>query len=438
MAKVLRILKTLRNNWKKSTFAFLAISYGVSYAKDRHDTFELMRAYCEEAAKFGEVPLPVGVKPRHITVILNPAANRRKSVDMFDKYCAPIFHLAGISVSIVKTEYAGQTKGFMDVISDTQAVVLAGGDGTLSEGITGMLRREDADSTAEKLPIGILPLGRTNSVAKALFSSDKDFNSREALMKASMAVVKEVFKPVDVMKINVMEEEGDIVGKPVFSPGRVDWGAFHDAYARRDKYWLWGTLRSYASYVFSSYKDITWECEGEVRYVLPCSGCSKCFGVPRGTTESPPPKDSKLRDIRWWQSFIPKKPKAVSGGPAVDYSAVNNPECGKWYSKSCSTVDFSVLTRNVGHDVTNSAPHLKVLMGPKSIGMVDFVSEGWKRENDKESMAEDIFYASELEIKPSLKHKEPEQWIYIDKENFDVRPIHIALIPNKVKMFCPS
>ncbi|XP_071445347.1 acylglycerol kinase, mitochondrial [Hetaerina americana] len=435
MAKVLRVLKTLRNHWKKSTFAFLAISYGVKYVKDRNDTFELMRSYCEEAAKYGELPLPIGAKPRHITVILNPAANRRKAVDLFDKYCAPIFHLAGISVSIVKTENAGQTKGYMEVIDDTQAVVLAGGDGTLSEAVTGMLRREDADHVAEILPIGILPLGRTNSVAKAFYCRGKNDNSKEAMMKASMAVVKEVVRPVDVMKINVMEEDGEVIGKPVFSPGRLDWGAFHDAYARRDKYWFWGSLRSYASYVFSSYKDITWECDGELKYVLPCSGCSKCKGIPRGSTENSTSKDSKGKDTRWWQSFIPRKPKTM---PAVDYSAVSNPDCGKWHSKSCSTVDFSVVTRNLGGDSKVAAPHLEVKTGPQKIGMLDFISEGWNKENDKESLPVESFCASELEIKPSPKHKEPEQWLYIDKENFDVRPIHIALIPNKVKMFCTS
>jgi hypothetical protein len=36
-----------------------------------------MRGYCEEALRYGEMPLLNGSRPRHIGVILNPAANKR-------------------------------------------------------------------------------------------------------------------------------------------------------------------------------------------------------------------------------------------------------------------------------------------------------------------------------------------------------------------------
>lgn len=38
---------------------------------------QMMRAYCEAAREIGEAPMPVDCRPRHITVILNPAANKR-------------------------------------------------------------------------------------------------------------------------------------------------------------------------------------------------------------------------------------------------------------------------------------------------------------------------------------------------------------------------
>lgn len=37
MAKVLKILNTLRNHWKKSTFASLALAYGVNYGKEKYE-----------------------------------------------------------------------------------------------------------------------------------------------------------------------------------------------------------------------------------------------------------------------------------------------------------------------------------------------------------------------------------------------------------------
>ena len=57
----------------------------------------------------------------------------RKARGQFDKYCAPLLHLAGLKVALVKTEHEGQAKDYMKVMENTSAVLVAGGDGTLSE-----------------------------------------------------------------------------------------------------------------------------------------------------------------------------------------------------------------------------------------------------------------------------------------------------------------
>lgn len=36
MAKLIRVLKTLRNNWKKTTFGVLVLSYGVDYGYTKY------------------------------------------------------------------------------------------------------------------------------------------------------------------------------------------------------------------------------------------------------------------------------------------------------------------------------------------------------------------------------------------------------------------
>lgn len=57
----------------------------------------------------------------------------RKAKAQFEKFCAPLLNLAGLSVSIVQTDAEGQARGLMEVMADTDAVAIAGGDGTLSE-----------------------------------------------------------------------------------------------------------------------------------------------------------------------------------------------------------------------------------------------------------------------------------------------------------------
>lgn len=35
-----------------------------------------MRQYCESISQYGDLPLPTNIKPRHVTIILNPAAKK--------------------------------------------------------------------------------------------------------------------------------------------------------------------------------------------------------------------------------------------------------------------------------------------------------------------------------------------------------------------------
>lgn len=112
-----------------------------------------MRVYCEKAAEYGKRPIPVNEVPKTITIILNPNANKRKSTKNFEKYCTPILNLAGICVEIVHTESEGHARTLVEDLAPTNAIVVAGGDGTLSEVVTGILRKT-GESNEGLLPIG--------------------------------------------------------------------------------------------------------------------------------------------------------------------------------------------------------------------------------------------------------------------------------------------
>ena len=53
MAFVLKSLKTLRNNWKKSVFFSGALIYGVDYGIGKYEDSQLRKGYCLEAKKYG-------------------------------------------------------------------------------------------------------------------------------------------------------------------------------------------------------------------------------------------------------------------------------------------------------------------------------------------------------------------------------------------------
>lgn len=109
---------------------------------------------------FRYLQLPVSIFPR-------------KANNLFEKNVAPILHLAGIEITIVKvgiasypqlesssaigvsssvttwlnillqTDYEGQAKKLMELMEQTDMLIVAGGGGTLQEVITGLLRRPD-------------------------------------------------------------------------------------------------------------------------------------------------------------------------------------------------------------------------------------------------------------------------------------------------------
>ena len=94
-----KIVATLRTHWKKSVFFTAAGIYGLHVANKKLLESALMAKYCAEAAEFGRLEQPLLRPMYNVTVILNPAASKGGARKKFDKYCAPILHLAGIKVS---------------------------------------------------------------------------------------------------------------------------------------------------------------------------------------------------------------------------------------------------------------------------------------------------------------------------------------------------
>lgn len=96
-----------------------------------------MRAACKEAAKYGDTLIPMDQSPMLVTVILNPVANKRNAKQDFETYCEPILQLAGLQLNVIQTTAEGNAKEVMESLSGTEAIIVAGGDGTLSETVTG-------------------------------------------------------------------------------------------------------------------------------------------------------------------------------------------------------------------------------------------------------------------------------------------------------------
>ncbi|XP_045494758.1 acylglycerol kinase, mitochondrial [Colias croceus] len=408
MEKFLKAAKTIRNNWKKSVFGAIVLYYGGATAKERYEINILMRAACKEAVKYGNAMIEYDRNPTLITVVLNPVANKRKAKKDFEKYCEPILHLAGLQVDVVQTTSEGSAKEIVENLKGTEAIIVAGGDGTLSETITGLLRRND---NANQFPLGILPLGKTNSLANYLFPGGNGVEKVRQLITACMAIVKGNTMWQDAMKIEPIAQDEEAPSRPIYAMTSIDWGAFRDTEARSDKYWVYGPFREYMSYIFNGYKDsLTWTCKGVVKYTPPCAGCSNCM--------------YKKQEIkRKWSFFVP----STQAAPETDRTKLVNPECSMVNELCFKTTELQIQPK-----AESILPALTVGLGRNQYSYTEFVSEGWRRIKG-ESKINEVIEARTIELWP--ESPKTEEVFEIDKEEFDVKPMKVTILPKIVKLF---
>lgn len=286
-----------------------------------------------------------------------------------------------------------------------------------------MLRRKHY----EDCPIGLLPVGRTNTLGQQLFGFTRSSGVKEveSLANASLAVVRGKTEEKDVMKIEPLSlnENSEQVHKPIYAMGSIHWGAYRDALTLRDKYWYWGPLREYCAFFFNSFSNaLTWNCEAKLTYSSPCQGCSNCFVKPN---------EPKQKSGRWWSSFIPKS-KTPTTGP--DYSKVHNANC-----KQTATVDVRpselLLSTNVNR-AADELPKIKIQFGKVEESAIDFVRDSWSRIRNEEFKPSMEMNVRLVEILPEhVYSEENEAFFSIDNEAYEVKPVRVSIQPKAIHMY---
>ncbi|KAK3774125.1 hypothetical protein RRG08_065785 [Elysia crispata] len=424
MAFVVTTAKTLRTHWKKSIFFSGVIVYGVKWLQDRHNDNLLRRKYCDEAKRYGEEKITLGNRPRRITVFLNPAANGGKARKLFDKTAAPILYVAGIEVTVVSTEYEGQVKNFMTVLDtkDTDAVVVAGGNGTLLEAVTGFLRKEDR-TFRENIPVGVIPLGSSNRFSKILFGHDQD--NVKAIADAAIAVVRAVTKKVDVIKFDGGGE------RVIYGLTGLELGAYRDAEERKAKYWYFGPLKSRWTYLRTAMKNWPPLSSADLSYIQ---------ATPENMAYVDEEAEAKAQPRKMVWSFMDflfgRKQTYVVQEQAQKEELAKEEEKQR-IDENVSTTELTLTTTTLANP---KAPlnALQVTFGPVEPTRTELIQEGWDRINrsgfQMGSLGDQTRVVKTVQISPS----EEIQWFNIDGESFEAMKVNVSLLQRKLNFFCPS
>ena len=173
--RIRAIPRKLWNNKWKTLFGTGAITW-VAHWKwgDYLHSLELDEAI-QAALIEGNKPA-ITSKLEKVTVILNPHAGSGFARQSYEANAQPVLECAGYDIRLLKTEYVKHERDLAhdQVDPDTDILIIAGGDTTVMNVLTGLNRRPDFDAKfkSRNFKIAILPLGATNRIWQT-FSSKK-------------------------------------------------------------------------------------------------------------------------------------------------------------------------------------------------------------------------------------------------------------------------
>ncbi|XP_044296965.1 acylglycerol kinase, mitochondrial isoform X2 [Varanus komodoensis] len=455
MAKVMKIFHTLRNHWKKTTVGTCLLAWGGNWLYGKHCDNLLRRAACQEAQVFGNQIIPSNVNIKKATVFLNPAACKGKARSLFEKNAAPILHLSGLDVTVVKTDYEGQAKKLLELMEHTDMIIIAGGDGTLQEVITGLLRRADENLTKKrqfndsvedlrrllastmvpaaqnyvaclrrhkiifqqqsfsKIPIGFIPLGKTSTLSHTLYHESA--NQVQCITDATLSILRGETIPLDVLQIKGNKDQ------PVFAVTGLRWGSYRDAGAKVSKYWYLGPLKIKGAHFFNALKEWPQKHLASLTYLGPTPRPPE---EPEQKTSRPPLYIRLYKRLANYWAPVPKE---------IPTEATSE----SWQEVQLSAIEFSVTTQNRNLDLKRTEDFMNICIEPDTISKGDYIKRGSQKIQDPHLCPEggQCLQASRCILQLP---ENTEGSLAIDNEEYEAMSVEVKLLPRKLQFFCDA
>lgn len=371
-------------------------------------------------------------RPYKVTVFYNSAASDGKAAKMFEKNAKPLLHLSGCDVRIIRTDYEGQAKSLMSVLEDTDMIVAAGGDGTVNEVITGLLRRPDADKWSD-VPIGVIPLGRTNSICHMLSKGDHEHEDQQQwIVESTESLFSGRTTRVDVLKVETN------VGKDTYALTDIRWGAYREAHKSYSSWWFLpgAGMKGYAAHLRRCFKP-NLVSELDVSYNSPLEVHKPVVARPSGPFKT----ESTFFLQKMVASVLPSyltggkaEPPSVAAEAAVAAEELPE-ELFEHEEADRKTVEFMASANVHKFGEERSHASIRLTMEPAEFDQSEFVNKGPGRVVDgrhhSSSPAGQVVQCGKLKLTPKSNL---ESCYAIDNEDYEAVPCTIELLPNKLKM----
>ncbi|KAL9274521.1 Sphingosine kinase 1-like protein [Drosera capensis] len=164
-------------------------------------------------------------RPKRLFIFVNPFGGKKSAVKVFAKVVTPLLVHADINFSVHETQHQLHAKEVVQELDLTQY------DGIVCV-LNGLLHREDWE-TAIQTPIGIVPAGTGNGMAKSLLDS---VGQPCSAFNAVLAIIRGHKQPLDVATISQGKTK-------FFSVLMLAWGLVADIDIESEKYRWMGSAR---------------------------------------------------------------------------------------------------------------------------------------------------------------------------------------------------
>lgn len=167
--------------------------------------------------------------PKPLLILLNPKSGKGKGRVMFQKQMAPVLKEAEAQYELVVTTHANYAREMVkqrkDLVQKYSGIIVASGDGLLFEVINGMMERTDWRVLSRNLPVGIVPCGSGNGLAKSIAHLYNEPFEPKPIINATLTCVSGQSAPLDVVRVE-LKAQGNLT--EMYSFLSVGWGIIAD------------------------------------------------------------------------------------------------------------------------------------------------------------------------------------------------------------------
>ena len=136
---------------------------------------------------------------RHLMVLVNPHSGMRKARQNLAA-TRHILTMRGATAEEIETTHAGHAEELMLTLDlgRYDGLVIVSGDGLMYEVVNGLMKREDGAEAIGRMPLGIIPSGTGNGLAKSLLSSAGEPYD---IVSAALLISRGGVAPIDLAEV---------------------------------------------------------------------------------------------------------------------------------------------------------------------------------------------------------------------------------------------